>query len=339
MKPRSIPVFLTLIGIVSLAAVPGHSFAQDGIDPYLTALQSENRRLREENFKLRQKIAREELEKRITKNSLTKHPKEKADEEIVADRTQEAEKDANKLYVEHFAASQGVEPVPEVDENEEDQTKAKWSGQLSLGGNATGGNVDGYRLHTDARVMRKNNGHRATFTANGDYAQTEETTTAQQFRANIENRKDVGKKSYVKSNLGYLHNDLLGIRNQTITSIGAGYYLAKSDKTEWSVDAGPAYVIEKRDRQKSMHKANARFGHEIKHSLTDHVRLFQNGEILTELTDIGEWRYNTEAGIETDISDHMSIRFSGRNRFESDVPENRDHNDFSVGASLVFKLD
>ncbi len=331
------PTILTILVLITLAGVTKPLTAQDEADPYQAAIQSENRRLREENFKLRQKIANEELEKRIAK----KHTKAQAtvtnEEELIADRSQEADRDANKLYAEHFAASQGVGKVPDI--AEEDSKKAKWSGQLALGGNATGGNVDGYRVNTDARLIRKNDGHRTTLTANGDYAETETTTTAQQFNTNAEDRHDLSKKSFAKADLGYLHNDLLGIKHQTRAALGAGYYFAKTEKTEWTVDAGPAYVYENRENLESSHSANARLGHEIKHSITDDLRLFQNGEVLTALTNIDEWRYNTEAGIETDISDHMSLRLSGRNRFQSEVAEDRENNDFSIGASLVFKLD
>ena len=328
---------LITLALLILAGVVNPAAAQDETNPYLTAIRSENRRLRDENFKLRQKIANEELEKRIAKKTTDTQAKTTDDEEIVADRSQEADRDANKLYAEHFAASQGVGSVPVI--AEEESKKAKWSGQLALDGNATGGNVDGYRVNTDARLIRKNDGHRTTLTANGDYAETETTTTAQQFNTNTEDRHDLSKKSFGKTDIGYLHNDLLGINHQTRASIGIGYYLAKTEKTEWSIDAGPAYVFENRAMLGSSHNANARFGHEIKHSLSDNLRLFQNGEVLTALTDIDKWRYNTEAGIETDISNHMSLRLSGRNRFESQVAEDRENNDFSVGASLVFKLD
>lgn len=328
---------LISLGFIIFTGMTKPLAAQEGTDSYLIAIQSENRRLRDENFKLRQKIANEELEKRIAKRNAGAHRNATDDEKIIAERSDEAKLDTNGLYAEHFAASQGVGSVPDI--AKEKRARAQWSGQLAVGGNATGGNVDGYRVNTDARLIRKNHSHRTTFSANGDYAETETRTTAQQFHTNAEDRHDFSVHSFGKANAGYLHNNLLGINHQTRVALGVGYYLTKTEKTEWTVDAGPAYVYENRRNTESSHRANVRLGHEIKHSLSGDLRLFQNGEVLTRLDDLDVWRYNTEAGIETDISEHLSLRLSGRNRFESDVAGDRLHNDFSIGASLVFKLD
>ncbi|QQL45443.1 DUF481 domain-containing protein [Sulfuriroseicoccus oceanibius] len=347
------------MAVVLLAAVVcgGRASAQFMPNPEVEALLRENARLREEVFRLRLELNRRHLSKRVVEHAQEKpDPRDETQEVPDPDDVEEQlEAFTEERIVDHASADHSTaNPRPEARKTEElgdeavveaeeliepKKPKARWSTRVAVGGNLTGGNVDSYRVNGDLRSTRQSEKHRTSLVLNGDVGQSEGRQTSERMFSSADHRSDFTPYWFTTFGGGYQRNPLAGLDHHVRGSIGIGYYFFKSERVEWALDVGPAYVFEQRAGFDDSHRPSARLGQEFEIRIHDHLKFFQNAEVLTSINNGSYWRLHSEAGIETDITRNLSLRFTGRNRYDAQPSAERRNNDFTLGASMVIRLE
>ena len=127
------------------------------------------------------------------------------------------------------------------------------------------------------------------------------------------------------------------IELRTTAGGGIGYDIIKTEQTLLSFDVGSAYVIEKstEDEEDEYTNAHARIFH--KYELSDSSRIWEECKFITRTDDTADYRIETEAGIETDISSGFSLKLVVEDYYDSEPLEDVEKNDLSISAFLVFK--
>ena len=83
---------------------------------------------------------------------------------------------------------------------------------------------------------------------------------------------------------------------------GAGYYLIKATNTLLAVEAGGAFEAQKLDDKADDTFATIRLAERFEYKINDHVRIWENAEILPQVDRFDSYLVNFEIGVEATLS-------------------------------------
>ncbi len=114
--------------------------------------------------------------------------------------------------------------------------------------------------------------------------------------------------------------------------------LVKATNTTVTVEAGPAFVEEKYYHQPPDGYWGFRAGERFEHKLTDTTRIWQS---LGYVPQVDRWtdKYiiTGEAGIDTAINNHWSLRVVFQDIYDSRPASGRQHNDSRLIAGTAYR--
>jgi putative salt-induced outer membrane protein YdiY len=117
----------------------------------------------------------------------------------------------------------------------------------------------------------------------------------------------------------------------------AGYYFIKSPETRLRGELGPAYIAERVDGEDHQRFA-LRLTERFERDLTKTAKIWEQVDYLPRVDDFGDYLLNSEIGVEAAMSAQFSLRLVAQDKFNSRAPEDRERNDLTIIASLVYKF-
>jgi len=134
-------------------------------------------------------------------------------------------------------------------------------------------------------------------------------------------------------------DQIAGIEYRIKVSPLAGYYLIKNDRMTLAAEAGPSLIYEHLKGQDPHGYWAARFAERFEYKLTATTRFWQSLEYLPQ---VDEWAsnylLNFEAGIETAITTHWSLRVVFQDQYASQPATGREKNDLRLMAGTAYKF-
>ena len=134
-------------------------------------------------------------------------------------------------------------------------------------------------------------------------------------------------------------DQIAGIEYRFKVSPMAGYYFIKNDKMTLAGEAGPSLIYEHLKGQDPHGYWAARFAERFEYKLTASTRFWQSLEYLPQ---VDEWAsnylLNFEAGIETAITTHWSLRVVFQDQYASQPATGREKNDLRLMAGTAYKF-
>ena len=119
----------------------------------------------------------------------------------------------------------------------------------------------------------------------------------------------------------------------------AGYYFIKDDKMTLAGEVGPSEVFEKLKGQTADSHTAIRFCERFDYKLTDSTKVWQNFSYSPQIDD---WSKNYlmtfEAGIDTTISKHLSLRVVFQDMYASRPAAGKKQNDMRLMAGASYKF-
>ena len=215
--------------------------------------------------------------------------------------------------------------------------KPPWQQSASLGFSLTKGNSDNILFTASYRAARKGRQSEFALGIDASYGEDNGTKNNEQLRAFAQYNWLFTERLYSFTRVEGLHDGIADIDYRYTLSAGAGYYFIKDGKSVLSAEIGPGYTFE-RVGGVDHNYASLRFGQKYEHKFNDKTRVWQTLEYLPQVTDFANYILTFEVGLETALTEIISLRISLRDMYDSVPAPGRKENDlrFVTGVAVKF---
>jgi putative salt-induced outer membrane protein YdiY len=207
----------------------------------------------------------------------------------------------------------------------------------------TRGNSESFMATVSLDTKRKWERDEAMFGVAGGYG---ESTVNDVNSKNTEFVKGFGQYNHLFTDRFYggvrldgEYDGIAGVDYRFKLSPLVGYYLIKDDKMSLAVEAGPAVVWQNLKGEPSESYWAARLGERFEYKLTASTKVWQSVDYIPRVDRWSEdYLLNFEAGIDTAITKHWSLRVVFQDNYASEPAPGRKHNDLRLLAGTAYKF-
>ena len=218
-----------------------------------------------------------------------------------------------------------------------------WDKSVTAGYNYTEGNSNASSLNANGKVSRdfENNAWRFEADYNrGDAAATaddQRTTTVENVRGVADYKRIFDDTWFAGVGASVFHDEIADLRYRGILSPGVGAFLVRNDDVKFSLEAGPAYVWEKKGSESDNFLA-PRIANRFSYKLSETARIFQTAEYRVSADDSENSIVTAEAGIEAALTSLVNIVFIVRDNYINSPAAGRQPNDVQTITGLKINL-
>jgi putative salt-induced outer membrane protein YdiY len=232
----------------------------------------------------------------------------------------------------------------------------KWAKSAAVGATVTGGNTETILLSGKADAQRKWERYELSLGADGAYGVTErrvpggpdvDETTAQSLRGFLQYNRLFTPRFYGYLRQDAIHDKIGGVDYRLITGGGVGYYVVKEPATTFRTELGGAFVYERvtvdpgvgvPPSNKYDRYATVRLAERLDHKFNDRFRIWQSAEILPEIGNWENYIVNAEVGLESALTDSLSLLTYLQDTYDNEPPLGRVKNDWKWVTALAWKF-
>jgi putative salt-induced outer membrane protein len=118
-----------------------------------------------------------------------------------------------------------------------------------------------------------------------------------------------------------------------------GYYFIKSDKISLSAEVGPSGVFEHLSGEKAKQYAAIRFSETFEYKIAAGTKVWETLSYIPQIDDwVNNYLLNFEAGIDTAINKHFSLRVVFQDLYASAPAVGKKNNDMRLLAGAAYKF-
>jgi len=183
----------------------------------------------------------------------------------------------------------------------------KIKGSSNVGLDMNRGNTDQDTYHGDAESIFRWPDDRVTLGGSGDLEKSNGKKTKQQATLGGKYDRFLSKQWYLYSGLGFEHDKFADLTLRTTVSAGSGYQIYETDRTNLSIEAGPAYIWEDYDKSEDDDYAAAHWGLRFDHYLVEAWKLqaFHKHTLDWSLEDSSAYLFKSATGLRFPILDRL----------------------------------
>jgi putative salt-induced outer membrane protein YdiY len=148
----------------------------------------------------------------------------------------------------------------------------------------------------------------------------------------------VSERTYGYVRLEALHDAVARVEYRITLSPGIGYYFIKKEDTRLSGEVGPGFVYEKQGGDAPDGYFTLRLAERFDHKLSDRAKLWQSLEILPQVDDYENCIVNFEIGLESSLTEKLSLRTYIQDTYDNQPADGRDRNDLKLVTALAYKF-
>jgi len=215
------------------------------------------------------------------------------------------------------------------------EKKPKWESSASLGFTLTSGNTDSVLLTAQALTQKKWDQNELRFGADGAYGETEDVKSADSVRGYGQYNRLFSERwfGYIRGEA--LHDAISDIDYRFMVSPGIGYYFIKTERTFLSAEAGPGFVYEKQGGDSTGY-VTLRVAERFEHKFNDRVKIWQSLEFLPQVDDFNNYLLNAEIGVESKMTDHLSLKVYAVDNYDNEPAPGRKENDIKLVSAVGY---
>lgn len=191
-------------------------------------------------------------------------------------RTMKAEDGKVKMKMGSFieTVSFDLAQVTSVNPKKNEAKKMTLKGIVNAGFSQSSGNTDTTSVYIDTEVVARTPKNRYTIGLEYNYENDNDETTERNALGYAKYDYFLTNKWYLYSNSFFQTDPVADLRLRTTLGIGAGYQFFETERTQLSVEAGPAYVNEDLEEGEDMDFSAARWAVDFNHALYDWLETF-----------------------------------------------------------------
>ncbi|MEM1423042.1 MAG: DUF481 domain-containing protein [Planctomycetota bacterium] len=220
------------------------------------------------------------------------------------------------------------------------EPEVQWTREFELGLRGSSGNTDLLNFDTSLLLVREDSKGIFTFDTSYFYSQEDGEDTANRLDALVRNEwklSDPKWTFFVQAN--YLLDEFQDFDYRLAGGLGIGYQVIDDDTTSLKLRLGAGASREFGDMADEDVIPELILGADFTHNINDNTRILASTEIFPNLSETGEFRSISSAGLEIDIDrgNGLSFRVGAEHRYDSLV-EDAEKSDLDYFARIVYSF-
>lgn len=223
----------------------------------------------------------------------------------------------------------------------------QWRALFTAGATVTGGNTKSDSVSLLGDVVRLRDFDKWAFNANGQYASSEGTRTADRQSGQGLYTRDITPKWFGFGQLDLLHDPLADIKSRATLGTGVGYHVIRETDNTWDVSGGLAYtwdryeyaqVVDDETRIKYNH-AEVLLAEESNHKFSENTTFKQKLTVYPNLHDSGDVRTVFDTGLSVAMTKRLALTATFEHRYDSKPGEGLGKTDTQLVTGVSLRLD
>ncbi len=212
-----------------------------------------------------------------------------------------------------------------------------WDQSLDLGATISRGNSDSI-LGTFAYSGQKlGEDNEYILNASYTYGESEDLRTNDEVLASAQWNHFISDVAYAGVRANLRSDVLADIDFRLGANALLGYYLIKNDTTYLSIEGGPGYTTEQvggiEDDYLSIY-----IGQKFEHQLNENTRIFESFALTAPADDFDDYSIVFEAGLETTLSERLSLKVTFLDKYEAEPAAGSENNDIQIITGISYKF-
>ena len=212
-----------------------------------------------------------------------------------------------------------------------------WDVSASLGFSHTSGNSETLLLTGSLVGKRKIKDADLELGIDGAYGENDGDSNVETLRVWGQYDDPISERVYWYGRAEGYHDGIADLDYRVTLSPGLGYHFIKKEKTLLRGEFGPSWIYQRLGGRTEDYFA-VRFAERFEHKFNDRVKLYQGVEFLPQIDDWENYLVNFVIGIESMLTQKMSLDVFFVDNYNSRPAEGRKHNDTKLVAALKYKF-
>ena len=216
---------------------------------------------------------------------------------------------------------------------------SKWETSAAVGFTLTQGNSDTVLATASLLSLKKWELNELSAGLNGSYGQVESVRNNELIRGTLQYNRLLGDTdSYFFGKSDLLYDAVADVDYRLSMSSGYGHYVIRNDRTQLSAELGPGYIFEKLGSVGKDDYFTIRTGERFEFKISDRARLWQSVEFLPQVEEFTNFLLVAEIGVESDLTEKMSLRVSLQDNYDNRPAPGRESNDLRLVTGIGYKF-
>lgn len=216
-------------------------------------------------------------------------------------------------------------------------TNQDWHASLAGGVQLNSGNSDTKLYNASLSAERMGTIHELRLGADTAYGTDKGAANVDNSKGNAHYNYHFSKLWYALADLSANRDSIADLQYRCIGSPGLGYYLVKESDISLGIEAGPAYLRERKGGVEDQ-KITFRFAERGEWHLLKTSKIWEGVEYLPKANDFEQYLINAEAGAEAALTTLLNIRLIIKEAYDNNPAPGAQSNDVSITGALSVKI-
>jgi len=212
-----------------------------------------------------------------------------------------------------------------------------WTGDIGLGLTATTGNSDSVLFTGKFLAQRKTPLNEWDLGGDAAYGEINSVENNETIHGYVQYNQTFNDRWYGYARADALHDGIADVTFRLTLGPGAGYYFIKEKQTTLTGEVGPGVMYEKLDDEYHTYPT-LRVADNFEHKFNDRARLWEKLEFLPPLNRPDNFLINAEIGVETAITQKISLQIYADDDFANKPAPGHEDNDVKLVSGLDYKF-
>ena len=247
------------------------------------------------------------------------------------------------LHYSLSAQDQGVRSTSGIQEMEDQLSLANdseidlWKISVNIGLSISLGNSDSSLIYADLQTTRAWGQNELLMGLGGTYSESDSVTTSDYQFAYLQYNRLLTDRFYFGAKAYGIRDELAILDYRLHLGPVWGYYFIKDANTTFSLEAGPAHTWENQGGVTDKY-VSLLISERFEHQFTDRLKLWQRLEFRPEIDAFNSYTLTAELGIETRMTDNLSLKTFVRNIHDSTPTNGLKRNDLAFVTALSYSF-
>jgi putative salt-induced outer membrane protein YdiY len=212
-----------------------------------------------------------------------------------------------------------------------------WEKSAALGLSLTRGNSDTLLFTGNVIGTRKSKVDEWTLGADASYGKNQGVKNNETLHGFAQYNRLFTENWYGYGRLDGLHDAIADLEYRFTLSPGIGYYFIKNESSRLSLEGGPAFIYEKQGTKSRGYMA-FRAGEKFEQKLNEKTKIWQTLEFLPQVDRLSNYILNGEIGIDTALTQKLSLRTFLQDSYDNEPAPGREKNDLKLVTAIAYKF-
>jgi len=227
-----------------------------------------------------------------------------------------------------------AEEAPAADEP---KPPPSWDLTGNLGFTATSGNSETILATAGLQAKKEWTERKLDLGVSGAYGESDHIRNVQTAYGYGQYNQDITERWFWYARADLLHDGIADIEYRFTIGPGIGYYFIKKERLTLSGEVGPSWVYERKGQVNSDYFA-LRLAERFDYKISDTAKFYQTLEVLPQIDRPSNYIANFEAGVESALTDTLSLAFYVLDTYVNEPAPGRKNNDIKFIAGLKYKF-